>query len=193
MVFRRRRAEPADPIAAQIDVSSVPAGYRAPVDDALRARTQFQSLVGNVAEGPLRDRLGELGQRVDAGVLAVWETVQQAMRLESVVVTLDPDRVADAYKQARRDQQAGTADATTVEALGARFASTQRLLNALDEMRERLPILEARLGTAVARAAELTLTSSASASAAGLDALDGELQTLVVELEALSAGVDAVG
>jgi hypothetical protein len=193
MVFRRRKGEPVDALAAQIDVAAVPAGYRRPIDDALRARAQFGSLVANVPDGPLRARLEELGRRVDAGVLAVWETVQQALRLESVVVTLEPERVAAAYKQARRDHQLGTGDPSALEALGARFASTQRLLNSLDELRDRLPLLEARLGTAVARAAELTLTSSASVSAAGLDALDGELQALVVELEALGAGVDAVG
>lgn len=194
MVFRRRTPRPpADPIAAEVVPDAVPGVYRAPVADALRARTQFQGLVDAVPTGPMQQRLIELSARVDAGVFAVWQTVQQAVRLEGVVATLDPQRVTDTLKQARREQEAGTADTATVEALTARFASTQRLLNSLDELRDRLPVLEARLGTAVARAAELTLTSSASTSAAALDALGSDLDTLVLELDALRAGVDAVG
>jgi len=52
--------------------------------------------------------------------------------------------------------------------------------------RERLPVLEARLGTAVARAAELVLTSPAAASTE-IDDLAAELDRLVVELDSLSA------
>ena len=82
--------------------------------------------------------------------------------------TLDPDRVTAELKQARRS---GATD-DVVAALQERFASTQRLLNVRDELRDRLPVLEARLGTAVARAAEIVLTSPASAGAeiAGLEA-----------------------
>jgi hypothetical protein len=194
MAFRRRAPKaPPDPIAAEVDPATVPAAYRPPVIDALNARSQFKVLVEAVPDGPMRSRLEELSLRVDAGVLAVWQTVGQAVRLEGVVAALDPDRVANAMKQAKRDEAAGTLDAATMEAVAARFGATQRLLNSLDDLRERLPVLEARLGTAVARAAELTLTSSASSSAAGLDALTGELDTLVLELDALRAGVDAVG
>ena len=47
-------------------------------------------------------------------------------------------------------------------------------------------VLEARLGTAVARAAELVLTSPAAASTE-IDDLAAELDRLVVELDSLSA------
>ena len=100
-----------------------------------------------------------------------------------MLATLDPERVSAELKRARRDG----ADPAVVEPLAARFTSVQRLLNTLDEVRERLPMLEARLGTAVARTAELTLTSSVAAAPAELDALAGELDALTVELHALGA------
>ena len=80
-------------------------------------------------------------------------------------------------------KQAGRAGANSevVAALQERFISTQRLLNSRDELRERLPVLEARLGTAVARAAELALTSPE------IDDVAAELARLVVELDSLSA------
>lgn len=181
MVFRRRPTSPPDPLA-EVDPAAVPAVYGASVADALRARAQFGELVTGLRDGPLQQRMGELGSRVDAGVLAVWRTANQAADIDRVTATLDPDRVTAELKQARRS---GAPD-EVVDALQARFASTQRLLNSRDELRERLPVLEARLGTAVARAAELTLTSPASASAE-IDGLAGELDRLVLELDALGA------
>jgi hypothetical protein len=190
MIFRRRSSNrAAEPLADALDPEAVLPAYRPAVVDAARARGQFHALVAATSPGPLQDRLRELGSGVDSGVLAVWNAVQQAMRLESVVATLDPERVTAELKRAKRSSEA---DASVVEALGARFDSTQRLLNALDELRQRIPVLEARLGTAVARAAELTLTSSTSSSAGALDSLGRELDQLVLELEALQAGAEAV-
>ena len=181
MVFRRRSSTPPDPLAA-VDPAAVPERYRAPVADALRVRAQFAQLVAGLRPGPLQDRLRELGGRVDAGVLAVWRTAAQAAEIDRVAVTLDPDRVTADLKQARRS---GAAD-EVVAALQQRFVSTQRLLNSRDELRDRLPVLEARLGTAVARAAELALTSPAAAIAE-VTGLEGELDRLVLELDALGA------
>lgn len=193
MVFRRRPKPAAEPAAPAIDPLAVPARYRPAVEDAVRARTQFHSLLAATAPGPMQDRLHELAAKVDAGVQAVVQAVQQAVRLEEVCATLDPDRVTDDLKRAKRAQESEQGDAATVEALTARFASTQRLLNSLDELRQRIPVLEARLGTAVARAAELTLTSAASPATAGLDDLGSDLDQLVLELGALQAGTAAMG
>jgi len=183
MAFRRRRpSAPPDALDA-VDPGLVPPAYRGPVTDALAARRQFAELAASVRSGPLQERLQELSPRVDAGVLAVWGTARHAVELERVLATLDPERVTDDLKRARRD---GTAP-DVVEPLAARFASVQRLLNALDEVRGQLPVLEARLGTAVARTAELTLTSSVASARAELDAMAGELDALTTELSALGA------
>ncbi|MET0457815.1 MAG: hypothetical protein ABW195_01100 [Ilumatobacteraceae bacterium] len=187
MVFRRRSSTPPDPLAA-IDPARLPPAYRAPVVDAVRARTQFGELVAGLHEGPLRTRLQELAGRVDSGVLAVWHTATRAAEIDRVSATLDVERVTAELKQARRS---GAAD-EVVAALQERFASMQRLLNGRDAQRERLPVLEARLATAVARAAELVLTSPASVSTE-IDALTGDLDRLVVELEALDAATTELG
>ena len=187
MVFRRRSSTPPDPLAG-VDPATVPPAYRAPVAAARRARTQFGDLVAGLRDGPLQDRLRELGARVDAGVLAVWRTASQAAEIDRVTATLDPERVTAELKRARR---AG-ADDEVVAALQARFASTQRLLNSRDELRDRLPVLEARLGTAVARAAALALTSPGSA-AADIAVLEADLDAVVVELGALGAATTELG
>ena len=53
-------------------------------------------------------------------------------------------------------------------------------------------MLEARLDTAVAKAAELALTSGASATA-GIAALEHDLGQVVVELDALAAATAELG
>ena len=158
--------------------------------DALAARQRYGELVAGVPDGPLRDRLTTMSQRVDAGVLAVWKTIEHAQRIDALTTSLDPERATAELKQARRDVDAGHGDPAALATLTERFASTQRLLTAREELDRRIPLLEARLATAVARAGELTLTSSASAAGAGLDNLGGEMDALVLELQALQGGVD---
>ena len=185
-MFRRRRP-PASPLDA-IDPAAVPPGCRPAVERSLRSRAQFAELVGTLRGGPLQERMGALGEQLDAGVLAVWRTASQAGAIDKVTAALDPDRITAELKQARRD---GASD-EVVAALQERFASTQRLLNSRDELRGRLDVLEARLDTAVARAAELALTSSASAASEIAD-LERDLGAVVGELDALAAATAELG
>jgi len=186
MVFRRRRPPPS-PLDA-IDPAAVPPACRAAVERSLRSRAQFAELVASLRDGPLQDRMVALGSQLDAGVLAVWRTASQAGAIDRVTAALDPERITAELKQARR---AGADDAV-VAALQERFASTQRLLNSRDELGGRLDVLEARLDTAVARAAELALTSSASA-APEIGALERDLGVVVVELDALAVATADLG
>jgi hypothetical protein len=182
-VFRRRRPSlPPDPLAA-VDPAAAPRRFARPVEDAVEARRRFRELIEGLRPGPTQDRLAAAGLQFDAGVLAMWNAVQRAGELERILATLDPDRVTDEYKQARRSGAAPD----VLAAHEARFGSVQRLLNALDDTDERLALLDVRLGALVARAAEVAL-----AAGAGADELDGELATLVDELGALRAGLDSL-
>jgi hypothetical protein len=175
-MLRRRRA-PDDPLA-HVDPDAVSARFAPAVAEAVDARRRFASVLAGVREGPTRDRLAAAGDRLDAGVLAVWETARRATQIERTLETLDPDTVTDDYKRAKR---AGS-DPELEQVLAQRFASVQRLLNALDDTDDRLRLLEARLGAAVAAAAEVAL---GAAGGAGADALDAELDGVVTELDAL--------
>lgn len=184
-MFRRRRQGPpaaADPLAA-IDPGLAPRRFRPVVDDALATRRRFAALIGGLAPGPVQERLAEMGGQLDAGVSAVWATVQRAAEIERVVATLDPDDVTADYKQAKRSG----ASAEVIAAHEARFASVQRLMNSLDEVDEKLNLLEARLGGIVAQAAEVAI---AAGSGAGVEALDAELSRVVGELDGLRLALD---
>ena len=132
----------------------------------------------------MRDRLGELSATLDEGVLAVWETAVRAVEVGRIVETLDADSVTDEYKRAKRDPASSP---ELVEALQARFASVQRVMNAVDDADERLRLLDARLGAVVARGAEVAL-----AAGAGSDALGAELTSVVDELGALRSSLESL-
>ena len=178
----RRRRPPPDPLA-HVDPAAVSARFAGSVADALDARRRFAGLRAGVREGPVRDRLTAAGERLDAGVLAVWDTARRATDVEHTLATLDPDRVADDYKRAKR--VAGDDELEAV--LAQRFASVQRLLNALDDTEDRLRLLDARLGAAVAGAAEVALGTTAG------DALGAEMDGVVAELESLRAALHELG
>lgn len=179
----RRRRPPDDPLA-HVDPAAAPRRFARSVADALEARRRYRDLVAGLRPGPVRDRLAATGERVDAGVAAVWETVGRAGELERLLAALDPDRVTDEYKRAKRS----AGDDALEAALAQRFASVQRLLNTLDDTEERLRLLEARLSAAVARAAEVALGGGTGAEAVGVE-LDG----VVEELGALRSALDEVG
>jgi hypothetical protein len=177
MVFRRRSRDPVD----AVDPTTLPDSCRPPVERALRARQQFTELAGTLRDGPLQARLRDLGAQLDAGVLAVWRVATQIATVDRVAATLDPDRITADLKQARRSD----APADVVATLQARFAATQRVLNGRDELHVRLEVLGAQLDTAVARCAELALTSGTTA-VGEIDGLEQDLAAVVGQLDALA-------
>ena len=176
----RRSEDPLD----HVDPAAAPPRFAPLVADALQARRRYQELVAGLRPGPVRDRLLETQEQVDAGVAAVWSTVTRAVELERVLVSLDPQRITDECKRAKRSG----ADPTLEEALAQRFSSVQRLLNALDDTEERLRLLDARLSAAVARGAEVAMSGGTGAEAVG-----AELAGVVDELTALRSALDEVG
>lgn len=183
-MLRRRRA-PDDPLA-HIDPGAVSPRFAVAVAGALDARRRYAEVLGGVRPGPVREQLVASGARLDTGVAAVWDIAQQASQVERTLAELDPARVADEYKQAKR---AGTSSDLEA-ALGQRFASVQRLLNTLDDTQERLRLLDARLGAAVASAAEVALGASGTG---GADRLGAELESAVGELDSLRAAIHELG
>jgi hypothetical protein len=178
----RRRRRPDDPLA-HIDPAAVPRRFAGVVADSLEARRRYHELVAGLRPGPVRDRLAATGERVDAGVTAVWSTAQRAGELERLLASLDPDRVTDEYKRAKRSSD----DPELESALAQRFGSVQRLLNALDDTEERLRLLDARLSAAVARVAEVALVGGT-----GADEVGAELETVVSELTSLRQALDTL-
>ena len=189
-MFRRRRRNepeaPVDPLAA-IDPVRVPARFAPVVRESVAARDRWVTLLAGLRPGPIRDRLGEIGVRIDQGVIEVWETACRAGEIERTLAALDPDEATAAYKRAKRSADDGH-EPPELPALEARFSSVQRLLNLLDDTEARLRLLDARLDAAIARGAEVAVTASTDEA----DRLGDDLDAVVDELTALRAGLDAI-
>jgi hypothetical protein len=181
----RRRKTPDDPLA-HVDPRATSPRFAPAVAEALESRRRYRELLDGLRPGPVRDRLERTRERLDAGVLAVWDTAARATDIERTLAALDPERVTAEYKRAKR-----AGDEPDIEAaLGQRFVSVQRLLNTLDDTDDRLRLLDARLGAAVAQAAEVALDVAGPSVA---DALDAELAGVVDDLGALRSALDELG
>ena len=182
-MLRRRKAK--DPIAT-IDATLVDEPWRSSVVAALQARAQFADVARSVAKGPLRDRIDEIGARVDAGVLASWDTAQRGSQGAKLLASLDPDAITAQLKDAKRRNPDGGPE---VDALTAQFDAVNKLWDGVDSAGEQLRLLDLRLGAAVARVAALAI---AARTPDDLDAADAELTAVVDELGALSSALDDV-
>lgn len=182
MLRRKRKTTPSVTAA---DLAPLPARWQSFVADAVEVRRRWHDVVSGLREGPVRDRLVELGDKIDAGVLAVHATASRAADAERIAATLDAERVTEDYKRAKRDP---TVDPAMLDALTVRFTSVQRVLNALDDVDRQLRLLDVRLGAVVARGAEVALTAGQ-----GSEELGAELDAVVAELGALQSSLDSLG
>ena len=182
-MFRRRRREP-EPAAQEadpVDLAALGPRWRAPVEEAVAARTRFRALAQQAGGGPIADRLAILAESIDGGVLASYRTAARAQAAEAAIAELGPDRVNEALKAARR-----RGNDAEIELLMAQHASVNRLLNSVDDAEDQLRMLDLRLDAAVARAAELVLRPTDTAGAGA------ELDALVTELDALRQAMDTL-
>jgi hypothetical protein len=192
---RRRRAAQPEPI----DPYSVPEPWRGFVQQALTARVRFAEAAGRTPPGPLHDRLGEVSTKMGDGVRECWRVAHLGASLASALAALDPDGTS---RQLRRLQDgrtrpgpatsgAGSAermagDQTAVDqteaALAARLQAARRMEAVVQHTTDRLSILTAQLGEAVAAAVELSIDAgdetAAVPIAGSVDAIVGEMRAL---------------
>jgi hypothetical protein len=185
-VLRRRKER--TPSARPTDLAALHGRWRNPVERAFAARDRFHAMVASAPAGPLRERLDELSEQVDASTLSAWEMARRAQATSDTLSQLDPADVGGRLKEARRrlaEARAAGAGADALAPLEAdvallaeQFGSLNRLLNGLDTTADGLAQLELRLEAAVARAAELTLAPAGTDDAAALDEVVAELRAL---------------
>jgi hypothetical protein len=170
---------------ARIDPFTVNEPWRRAVQDALQARNRFAATMASVRPGPFRERLAEFAVRIDHGVDESWRIAQQGQS------------ITDARR--RIDARAADSELATLErgsevaaALRAQRQAADRLDRTLEDTRQRLRVLNARLDEAVARAAELSVEASRTAEPDTLTVLGAEIDDVVTDMEALRAALEEV-
>jgi hypothetical protein len=164
--------------------------WRGFVQDALSARDQFRSAVRSAPSGPMRDRLTEIGDRVEDGVQECWRVARRGQQLADARRRIDTTQSqAELAEITAGGRDASPELAGTLEAIEAQLASAQRLEQVTVNARDRLRLLNARLDEAVARAVELSVQSG---DTTGLAGLGQDVDSLVTDMEALRQGLEAV-
>ena len=182
---------PRAPKGDRIDPFVLSADWRRPVNEALQAERRFDAAVRKADPGPLRDRLTEIGQRIDAGVRECWRVAQRGDAMEEGLKTLDIEGTQRELIEVERDlrNQADPRLERARESLRAQLHSAQRMIDAVQDARTQLRLLDARLDEAVTRAVELSLRSAGDADLSGLGS---DVESLVQDMEALRAALEDV-
>ena len=143
---------------------------------------------GQRFEGPLRERLETIGDRVRDGVAEVERIARHGSRLDRAIRELDdPDQLRRRLARAQGDPSTAPG---VVEALTSQLASTERIVGLAVDTRQRLQVLDAQLDEAVARVVELSLRQGDPAEAGVLGA---DVDGLVTEMESLRVALDETG
>lgn len=176
-----------------VNLDNLSEPWRKFVVDAIDARARYGRALEVTSSGPLRERLNEIGRRLDDGVDESWRIARRGMALESALHQLEDPRIV----QQRLDQarHAGAGEQLQ-QSLQAQLDSTARIIGVARDARARLQLLDARLDEAVARAVELALSSDDSSAVGGLgsdvDAVVGDMEALRQALEETNRPSSAV-
>lgn len=175
----------------RIDPFTLNEPWRRFVQSALQSQARFDQAVHQAERGPLRDRLGEIGDRVHDAVREAWRVARQGQVLADAGAQIDTAGVqrqlAEVRANASAPWAAGSSLEQTAKALEAQLASAQRLANVTREAQDRLRLLNARMDEMVARAIELSVDASQPDELGGLGS---DVDSLVDEMEALRLAMD---
>jgi hypothetical protein len=172
--------------------------WRQFVQAAMTLGDRFATTVSQREPGPLRDEMLAIGRRIDDGVHRSWDVARKGESLDKAVAALDVAATARQLAALKQEwaQLSSTEPADspvlaalhrTMAAVQAQLTTAERLHQVATEAADKLRLLNAQLGEAVAQAVELTLSEPADVD---LTRLEGQVDTAVVELDALRQGLD---
>jgi hypothetical protein len=182
LVDRRRTG----PRPARIDPFTLRDPWRRAVQDALKARSRFREAVGRASDGPVRERLTAIGDRLTESVEACWRIARHGQAMADARRRIDV-RELEAEAASLRDLDAdGPHHGPTAAALESQLDTAWRLDVVVDDTRSRLRLLNARLDEAVARSLEL----SARGDRTALDPVVSDVQDVADDLESLRLALE---
>lgn len=185
-VVRVLAAVPRAPTRTGSDVRGLVDPWRSLMTSVLDARHRYDKAIESIRPGPLRDRLVEVGGRMDTAV-------DDANRIARAGNTLTEGRKQINLPSIRQELElARSAPPTertgqTIDAINAQIASAERLDRTIADTHDRLRLLDARLDETVTRTVELAATQAESDDASGLGS---EVDDIVAEMESLRQAVE---
>jgi len=182
---------PRRPKGERMDAFTLGVPWRKSVMDAQSAKRRYDEAVRAADAGPLKERLQEIGLRIDEGVRECWRIAQRGHLMSKGLKALDVQATQQELIDIERDIR-GNDDPRLLaarEAIRAQLHSAQRMIDAVKDAELQLRLLDARLDEAVTRAIELSLRSAGDADVSGLGS---DVERLVSDMEALRAALEDV-
>jgi hypothetical protein len=187
-VGRRHRARVGP---GSVDPFSLREPWRHAVQEALAAQNRFRQATAGVAAGPLQDRLTAIGAQLERGVAEAGRVARRGQTLEDVRRQIDSASILAELQRveaiAEVSPTEGSNRTRTAEALRAQLATAERIDGVLNETRDRLGLLDARLDEAVARSLELSVRTEDPDQLGGVTTTVDEV---LEEMEALRLALD---
>lgn len=181
------KAEPVD----KIDPFTVAEPWRAPVIDAMKARTRFAQAVKTFRDGPLKANVMAVDSRLDDAVNECYRVAKRGEMVSGARRGINDREVAAELARA----QAGTDGGTSAETRERRVASLQSQLESAARMdaliastRDQLLLLNSRLDEAVTRAIELSVSNQSD----GVGELGSDVDHIVDDLQTLRLAMEDV-
>jgi hypothetical protein len=178
-------AMPKAPKRPVIDAFTVGEPWRQFVQTAQRSRRQLRDTLAEAPEGPLRDRLQDIADRLDRGLLEGWQIAKRGNEIDGIVRRLDPTRLRSrlATLQTQASNEPTENVTAAIASVESQLASADRLKALSADTADHLRLAQARLDELVSRAAEVSVGASDTGHFAH------EVDELVLELEAMHQAV----
>ncbi len=161
--------------------------WRTYVQGAQSAKLRFDRIVKSTGSGPIRDRLGSLSDRLDAGLDDCWRIARQGDEIDAALQhlsTAEAQRELAYLDDQLQGRQPTAAQASTIRSLQAQLESAGRMQAVSQNANDRLRMLDARLDELVAKAVEVSVGARDSGW------LSEEVDTVVSELESLRLALE---
>jgi hypothetical protein len=185
-LIRVAAAVPRTPADQRVNPGAVREPWRSFVKDAQDARRRFDLACRRTRPGPLRDRLGDLGRKLDDAVQEVWRIAQQGDVLQGGLTVIDADRARQELAELAKEPAGDSRDRAEA-ALKSQVATYDRLRKVGEDAIDKLRALNAQLDEAVARAVELSVQAADEEALSGVsnqvDSVVGEMESLRQALE----------
>jgi hypothetical protein len=196
-------AVPRDTSRADVAPRRLGQPWRTYVERAQASEARFAAAVRRTRPGPLRDRLNDIGERLQAAVVESWEIAQRGQALSDARREIDVAGVTNELASARQWREAtverGGADpsasgaagrgtyAATISALEAQLGAARRMDDFIARADAQLRLLDARMAEAVTRAIDL---SAPTGDDGDLEPLGEDVDSVVTEMELLRQALD---
>jgi hypothetical protein len=157
--------------------------WRQHVQGALKARRRFEETLRTTRPGPSRDRLAEIGERINIGIDECWQIATRGHEIDKAVKRLNLPS-ARSNMDLLRSRPSDPSTAATLASLQSQIDSGERLKAKSADVAQRLRLLEVRLSELAARASEVAVGTRDEV------AYGNDVEDVISQLEGMRLALD---